>query len=413
MTASLLGDGVFLVALAWQVYQLSNAPAALSAVGVAISLPHVAFLLLGGVASDRFDRRRVMIAADAVRGAAMLALGALSVMGALRLWHVVVLGVVYGGGTAFFGPAFDAVVPELVPPELLGQANSLDQLLRPAAFRLAGPALGGFLIAAFGTGSAFLFDAGTFAVSAGAVMLMTSRRVGATALPRSDGAPGPSALEDIRDGYRFVRRHVWLWGTFLAATIAYLLFMGPIEVLLPYLVKNEMHSGASVLGWVFAVGGLGAIGGALVVSHRGIPRRFVTFMYLTWAVATFAVAGYGLARAPWQAMAASFVFNALETAGTIVWATTKHRLVPGELLGRVSSFDWFISIGLVPLSFALTGPVAALLGARATLVLAGVLGGTVTLLALFLPGMRDIERDPAPAVSEPLDDLLSTTGARA
>jgi len=85
--------------------------------------------------------------------------------------------------------------------------------------------------------------------------------------------------------------------------------------------------------------------------------------------------------------------NALETAGTVVWATAKHRLVPGQLLGRVSSFDWFISIGLVPVSFAVTGPIASALGARATLVWAGLLGGVVTLAALFLPGMRDIERE--------------------
>src|SRR6266540_3517829 len=94
MTASLVGDGVFLVALAWQVYQLSNAPTALSVVGVAVSLPHVLFLLAGGVASDRVDRRRLMIAADVVRGAAMGALGLLAAMGALHLWQVIILGAV-------------------------------------------------------------------------------------------------------------------------------------------------------------------------------------------------------------------------------------------------------------------------------------------------------------------------------
>lgn len=114
-------------------------------------------------------------------------------------------------------------------------------------------------------------------------------------------------------------------------------------------------------------------------------------------------------------MVVSFVFNALEGAGTIVWATTKGRLVPPRLLGRVSSFDWFISIGLVPLSFAITGPVAAVLGPRTTLVGAGVLGGIVTLGFLFLPGMRDVERSgdlakasaedpdmPLPPIEEPL-----------
>jgi hypothetical protein len=107
---------------------------------------------------------------------------------------------------------------------------------------------------------------------------------------------------------------------------------------------------------------------------------------------------------PWQAMVASFVFYAMEGAGTIVWATTKGRLVPERLLGRVSSFDWFISIGLVPISFALTGPMAAVFGVRETLVGAGVLGGVVTLTFLFIPGMRDLERTGALARASRDDD---------
>jgi hypothetical protein len=105
-------------------------------------------------------------------------------------------------------------------------------------------------------------------------------------------------------------------------------------------------------------------------------------------------------------MAACFAFNALEGAGTIVWATTKGRLVPGRLLGRVSSFDWFISIALVPVSYAFTGPIAGALGAKQTLVGAGLLGGAVTLAFLFLPGMRDIERSGVlvGTAIEPTDD---------
>ena len=391
MSVSLLGDGVFLVALAWQVYQLSNAPTALSVVGVAMTLPHVSLLLVGGVVSDRLDRRRVMILADIVRGLSVGALGALSISGALRLWHVVGIAAMYGGATAFFGPAFDAIVPELVPPDQLGQANSLDQFVRPATLRLAGPALGGWAIGVGGPGKAFLLDAATFAASAAAILRMSAAPLVSTGLEEAR-SKGVSMVPGIQEGFRFVRRHVWLWGTFLAATVAYLLFMGPVEVLVPFVVKNDLRGSAAVLGYVFAMGGLGAIGGALIVARHGIPRRHVTFMYLAWGFATFAVAGYGLARSSWQVMAASFAFNALETAGTIVWATTKHRLVPGSLLGRVSSFDWFISTGLVPISFALTGPVAGALGARATLVWAGAIGGVVTLAALFLPGMRDIER---------------------
>jgi DHA3 family tetracycline resistance protein-like MFS transporter len=116
-------------------------------------------------------------------------------------------------------------------------------------------------------------------------------------------------------------------------------------------------------------------------------------MYGAWTLATLAIAGYGLATAAWQLMAACLVFNALETAGMIVWATVKQRHVPSSMLGRVSSLDWLISIGLLPVSFALTAPVAAALGARETLVGAAVVGASVTLGALFLPGMRDIEHE--------------------
>jgi DHA3 family tetracycline resistance protein-like MFS transporter len=119
-------------------------------------------------------------------------------------------------------------------------------------------------------------------------------------------------------------------------------------------------------------------------------------MYIFWTAATLSIAGYGLANASWQLMVACCLFNALETAGTIIWATAKQRNVPPHLLGRVSSFDWLISIGLLPLSFALTGPIAALVGARATLIGAGIVGSVVTFGALFLPGMRAIENTGSP-----------------
>ena len=395
MTVSLFGDGIFFVALAWQAYDLSNTPGALAIVGVAMTGAQVAFLLVGGIVSDRLERRYVMIAADALRGTAVAVLGFLSLSGALRLWQLVVMAGVYGGGTAFFGPAFDAIVPELVPEELLQQANSLDQFVRPVTWMLAGPAVGGWVASAWSAGGAFLIDALTFVVSIASLLRIQHRTVA-----RTPAGGLTVALSEVRDGFRYVRSHVWLWGTFLAATIAYLLFWGPTEVLLPFIVRNQMGGQARDLGFILAVGGMGAIFAAVLMGSRGKPRKHITFIYGVWTLSTLAIAGYGLARYAWQAMVAAFVFNALEAAGTIVWATTKQRLVPNRLLGRVSSFDWFISIGLLPLSFGLVGPVAAVIGARTTLVAAGVVGGLATFAFLFLPGMRDTERRPAPRPQE-------------
>src|SRR5205823_11541824 len=164
MTISLLGDGVFLVAVVWEAYVLWNAPAALSIVGIGMTLPMIAFLLPGGVLTDRLDRRLVMLAADAVRAAAVALLAALAFAGALRFWELVALVAFYSVGTAFFTPAFDAIVPDLLPADDLAAANSLDQFVRPVALRLAGPAVGGWLVAA-SAGAAFAFDFVTFAVS--------------------------------------------------------------------------------------------------------------------------------------------------------------------------------------------------------------------------------------------------------
>jgi MFS family permease len=398
MTISLLGDGIFLIAMAWQAYELWNAPAALSILGIGMTIPTIGFLLPAGVLSDRLDRRSLVLWSDIGRAVVVAALAALAIAGALTFWQLVVLVALYGVGAAFFTPAFEALVPDIVPASDLAAANALDQFVRPITLRLVGPALGGVLVAGVGTGVAFALDAATFVVSAIAVACMRP-----PAHARSEHVG--SSLGAVTEGLRFVRSRVWLWGTLGSAAIAYLAFMGPAEVLLPYVVKNELEGSARELGLVFAAGGVGAIGAALFMGQRGHPRRDVTVMYATWTIATLAVAGYGLATAPWQLMLACLVFNALETAGTIVWATIKQRHVPASLLGRVSSLDWLISIGLLPLSFALTAPAVALFGVRATLVGAAAIGGVVTLGALFLPGMRDIENGAA--------DAKTSSGGRA
>jgi hypothetical protein len=126
----------------------------------------------------------------------------------------------------------------------------------------------------------------------------------------------------------------------------------------------------------------------------------MTFIYVVWTLGTLAIAGYGLASAIWELMLASVAFNLLETAGTIVWATMKQRHVPGSMLGRVSSLDWLISIGLLPVSFALTAPLSAAFGVRATLIGAGVAGAAATLGGLMLPGMRGVDQGMAAASHE-------------
>ena len=384
---SLLGDGFFFVALAWQVYEISNVPTALSLVGLAWTLPLVLFVLLGGVFSDRYDRRWLMVGADLVRAAAIGLLGLFSVSGILELWHVVALIAFVGLGDAFFNPASTAIVPDLLPDEQLPQANALQSLLRPLAVRLIGPALGGLVVAGVGSGTAFLIDAASFLASAAAVLAIATR-------PRHlvAGHGVRQTLHEVREGLAYVRATPWIWATLVSAMLSLLVWIGPQEVLLPFLVKNRLSLGPDSLGGIFAAGGVGAILMAITIGQLGQPRRRVTAMFASWSIGVLLIAGYGLMTALWQALVLSAIGAALFEVGQMIWTTLLQQLVPRELLGRVSSLDWLVSVGLVPISFALTGPVAGAIGAEWTMVAAGTLGAVLMSALLFAPGVRDPER---------------------
>jgi len=390
MTVSMIGDGVYTVAVAWQAYEIWNRPSALAAVGVAWSLPQVVLLLGAGVLSDRLDRRRLMIAGDLVRLVAIGAIGALSILGSLTLARLVGLVAVYGAGQAVFGPAFSSIVPQIVPDDLRVQANSLAQFVRPLTLALVGPVVGGFLISWLGVGWAFVVDAATFVVSAAAILAMRTRAVAREELER------PSAWRDLVEGLRFVRRRTWLWAAMVGGTISLLFTWGPWDVLLPYVVKNDLGGSASDLGIVYGAGGLGAVVVALTMGQRGrLPRRPITALYLSWALGMLLLAGFGLAVRLWQAMVVALVAEGAITLLMVIWTTLLQRLVPREVLGRVSSLDWLLATAGVPLSFALVGPAASVLGVDATLIGAGVLGAAVTLAFLLVPGAREPERDEA------------------
>jgi len=384
MSVSLLGDGIFIVAVAWLAYALSDRPSSLAFVGLATSLPQVVLLLVGGAVSDRMNRQAILFWSDLLRALAVGGLATLTATGSLQLWELYLVCAFIGAATAFSVPAFDALVPQLVPDEELVPANGVDQFVRPFAIQLAGPALGGLLVATVHPAGAFVVDALTFAFSAACVARMTRPRGTRVAV----NPEGDSFRHEILEGLRYVRRHVWLWGTFLSATFTYLLFIGPTQVLLPYIVRNSLHEGATAYGIVLAVGGIGALIGAVLMGRSKQPRRPMTWIYLWWTLATIAVAGFGLATKAWGLALAAFVVFGAEAIGTVVWATIKQQRVPNSMLGRVSSIDWCVSTALLPLSYVLTVPVAHFLGARATLVLAGTLGAAVTLGFLFLPGMR-------------------------
>jgi hypothetical protein len=393
MTVSLLGDGLYVVAIAWQAYQISNSPYALAVTGVAWTLPTVLVLPVSGALSDRVGRRPLMIVADLLRAGAVGGLALLAVLGTIEVWHLIVLSVVFGTGEALSNPSFVALVPELVPEPLLVKANSLDQAMRPLAMQFLGPALGGVLVASVGTGTAFALDAASYLFSAVMILLIRAR-------PAVRHEPRESLLAEMGEGVAYVRRHVWLWGTLLAFSITVLVFWGPIEVLVPFVIKNDLHGGAGGFGLVLAAGGAGAVVAAVATSIAGLPRQRLALCFATFIIAGFGTAFYGVATALWQMAVIAAVAGACFAVGLVAWGTIMQTQVPAELLGRVSSLDWMVSISLLPVSFALVGPVSGLFGVRTTLVAAGIGSGSILIAALiWLPGLRDIDRaEPSPEV---------------
>jgi predicted MFS family arabinose efflux permease len=391
--ASLIGDGFFHVALAWQVYTISNVPTALSIVFLAISIPNVLLVLVGGVFADRYDRRKLMVAADLVRAAALGGIALLSASGVLELWQIAALVVFVGAGDAFFNPASTALLPDVVPDEDLPAANAVAGIYRPIMVRMVGPAIAGLVVAGVGPAPAFAVDAASFLVSALAIWSIRARPAARAVVSHSVR----STVAEITEGVRYARRTPWIWATLLSAMFSLLVFIGPVEVLVPFVIKNKLLLGPEALGLIFATGGVGSLVTSVLIGIFGLPRRRVTVMYIAWAFGVGATALYGAMSSIWQALVISFVLQASFMLGQVIWTTMLQQLVPRALLGRISSLDWLMSIGLVPISYALTGPVSGALGPDVTLIAAGLLGAVFMGGLLFVPGVRDPERLPGPA----------------
>ena len=163
---------------------------------------------------------------------------------------------------------------------------------------------------------------------------------------------------------------------------------------MPFVVKKVLGGSGAQLGLIFAAGGLASVVTAAVMGQRRLPRRPLSVMYGAWALATAALIGYGVATSLWPMYLVSAFSSACMTVLLIVWFTLVQRMVPSRFLGRVSSLDWMLSTAGTPASYALTGPISSVLGAQATLIAAGLVGGIVVLLAaVVIPGARTPERD--------------------
>jgi MFS family permease len=388
---SLFAGGLWLVAVAWQVIELGGSPSDLSLVAAASAAGLLVAVLLGGVAADRLPKRTVLVTVEFVRAALAVTTGVLSVTGALDVPRLVVLAFAVGLAEGFFYPAYSAVLPALLPAEELLAANGVEGMLRPLAQQAAGPALAGLLVGVFTPGVALL-AAGTGYMLA-LVPLLVMRPV---PVARA-GDEAASIRRELAEGFAYLFRTGWLFATLAFAILYVLVVIGPIEVLLPFAVRDRTGGGPESYSLVLAAYGIGSAVGALAVSSLRLPRRYLTVMLLCWGAGALPMMAFGLATALWVMVAASLVVGVTDAAATVIWGTLLQRRVPSHLLGRVSSLDFFVSLALMPVSMALAGPVGERVGLPPTFVVAAVVPTVLAVVALLA------WRLPRDELAHPLD----------
>jgi predicted MFS family arabinose efflux permease len=383
-----LGNALVPVALAFALLDLTHSAADLGYVLGSEAAAQVVFLLAGGVIADRMSRRAVMLTADIVRGAAEAILAIILLTGRPSVWVIGVLAAVQGVAGAAFMPASSGLVPSIVSPGNLQQANHLQQV-GGAATSIAGPALAGVLIVTTSPGWAILLDSGSFGVS---VVLLAAMRI--------DSVPRPARqrfLVDLRDGWDEFRSRSWLWPMVIAFSLVNML-VGAYSVLGP-VASQRYLGGAAAWATVATVGGIGSVAGGLLAARlrpKHPLRTGVGVAVLVGLTPLAFAAGF-----PVPAIAA---VAAVAGTATIIFLslfnTTMQRQVPGHSLSRVTSYTWFGALIAYPLGLAIAGPVVSVLAIRVAML--GV--GALMILAIApLLLVRDVWRltDESPALATP------------
>ncbi|MDG4786613.1 MFS transporter [Micromonospora sp. WMMD1102] len=403
LTMSLLAAGVWLIAVVWQVIALGGGPGQLSFVSAAMAAGMLATTLLGGVLADRIPQCRILLAVAGARTVAVGLVAVLALADQLRLWQLAAVALLIGVGNGFHYPAYSALLPSILPPDDLMAANGVEGMLRPMIMQAAGPALASLLIAAWSPGAALLVV--TVLELAGLLFLLALRPV---PLRHEQTAPGAhpirSTLTDLRDGFVYMGRTPWLLATLLYASVLILLIMGPIEVLVPFVIKDQAGGGPGDHALVMAAFGIGGAIGSLGMAAFRMPRRYLTIMNLFWGLGCLPLAVVGVAGRVWPIAVAVFVVGICFSAPMVIWGTLLQRRVPPHMLGRVSSLDFFVSLVFMPLSMAIAGPVSAGIGLGPTFALAGLLPAALAVLAIVLARM------PQDELAHPLDVPPETAG---
>lgn len=379
--ASLVGTGMIPVALSFAVLERGGSTSEVGWVLSAEVFPLALFLLVAGVIADRLNRRAVMLSADLLCCGAQGILAGWLLTGRPPLWGFLACEFTVGIGTAFFTPAMTGLIPQVTTPDTLHQANALNGAAQWGG-TLIGPAIAGGLVATVGSGWAVAADALSYAVSA---LCLFGLRVGWAG---ADRGGEETVLRQLVTGWQAFRSRTWLWSVVSQFCTLGLLAFPPFFVLGAVVAKQSL-GGAVSWGVILACQGAGATLSAVLMLRVQPPRPMLAgeLAMLPWALVLVSLA----VRAPIAVIAAAgFLSGAGFGVFGPVWDTTMQRQLPPEVLSRASAYDWFGSMVLLPVGFAIEGWISSWLGVDGALWLGACWLLVTIAVVLAVPSVRNM-----------------------
>lgn len=400
-TTSRLGDSLYRIALSWWVLEKTGSAVAMGTVLIFSQIPLLLFLLIGGVVVDRLPRIRIMFVSDMLCGLVVTFVALFSWFNLLEIWHIYIASILFGFVEAFFFPAYQAVVPEITPSELLISANSLNGLSQRVT-GIVGPALGAALVAAGGTSVTFALDALSFFISALCVLplLRSSPDQRQRPMETAEVSSGPQSsvraalkqgFADLLEGFRLVVRIPWIWITILLFGFINIMEAGPRAVAMPFLIKEDLGADVELLGLLGSAASLGFVVGMVWLGQYVRLQRRGLLAYLSIILSGSALLPFAF-KLPIPVLVASMFISGIATSVfALIWTHTLQEMVPGKMLGRVYSIDALGSFVLLPIGFALAGWGTDLLGAPRVFLIGGIGTILLVLLGLFHPAIRNLD----------------------
>lgn len=399
-TVSRLGDSFYRIALAWWVLEKTGSATAMGTVLVLTQIPLLIFLLIGGIVVDRFPRIRIMFISDMSSGLIIAFIAVFSWLNILELWHIYIASVLFGFVEAFFFPAYQSIIPQITPPDMLTSSNSLNGLSRRIT-GIIGPSLGAALVVAGGTSLTFALDAVSFFISALFVFPLlrgnVSETQGVGKIPETPGRPGSmkealrQGMVDLREGFNVIIAVPWIWVTILIYGFVNMAEASPRAVAMPFLIKNDLGADVGLLGIFGSAFSLGFIVGAILLGQFKRLRRRGLMAYLTPLMQGALLLFFGFKFPIPVLIGSMFVYGFTFSVFGLIWDNTLQEMVPHEMLGRVYSIDGLGSFVFLPIGFALAGWATDLIGAPTVFLIGGVSTMVLALIGLSHPAIRNLD----------------------